>query len=69
MICPPLLHYDFLRYVFMLQLSWNFTVLNATSNLIADPLEQFDVLALPVIGGGLTNLSLLLALNILIMSI
>ena len=53
----------------MLQLSWNFTVLNATSNLIADPLEQFDVLALPVIGGGLTNLSLLLALNILIMSI
>jgi len=33
-----------------------------------DPLEQFDVLALPVIGGGLTNLSLLLALNILIMS-
>lgn len=33
-----------------------------------DPLEQFDVLALPIIGGGLTNLSLLLALNILIMS-
>lgn len=32
-----------------------------------DPLEQFDVLSLPVIGGGLTNLSLLLALNILIM--
>jgi len=34
-----------------------------------DPLEQFDVLALPIIGGGLTNLSLLLALNILIMSV
>jgi hypothetical protein len=33
-----------------------------------DPLEQFDVLALPILGGGLTNLSLLLALNILIMS-
>ena len=36
---------------------------------ISDPLEQFDVLALPLIGGGLTNLSLLLALNVLIMSI
>ena len=33
-----------------------------------DPLEQIDVLALPVIGGGLTNLSFLLALNILIMA-
>jgi hypothetical protein len=38
-------------------------------NTIYDPLEQFDVLALPLIGGGLTNLSLLLALNVLIMSI
>jgi len=38
-------------------------------NVNYDPLEQFDVLALPVIGGGLTNLSLLLALNVLIMSI
>jgi ATP synthase subunit 6 len=37
------------------------------SYLALDPLEQFDVLALPVIGGGLTNLSLLLALNIVIM--
>jgi len=36
---------------------------------IYDPLEQFDVLALPLIGGGLTNLSLLLGLNVLIMSI
>lgn len=36
---------------------------------LRDPLEQFDVLALPVVGGGLTNLSLLLALNVLIMSI
>lgn len=33
-----------------------------------DPLEQFDVLALPVVGGGLTNLALLLALNVLIMA-
>ena len=32
-----------------------------------DPLEQFEVLALPLIGAGLTNLSLLLALNITIM--
>jgi hypothetical protein len=32
-----------------------------------DPLEQFDVLTVPLIGGGLTNLSLLLALNLLIM--
>lgn len=32
-----------------------------------DPLEQFDVLSLPAVGGGLTNLSLLLALNVLIM--
>jgi len=53
----------------MLQLTRNLTVLSATYSIIADPLEQFDVLALPVIGGGLTNLSLLLALNILIMSI
>jgi len=37
--------------------------------ILRDPLEQFDVLALPVVGGGLTNLSLLLALNVLIMSI
>jgi hypothetical protein len=34
---------------------------------LQDPLEQFDVLALPVVGGGLTNLSLILALNVLIM--
>jgi len=44
-------------------------ILSSTLCLTAlDPLEQFDVLALPIIGGGLTNLSLLLALNILIMS-
>ena len=57
------------NYALMLQLSDILIVLNATCNLIADPLEQFDVLALPIIGGGLTNLSLLLALNILIMSV
>jgi len=34
---------------------------------VLDPLEQFDVLALPLIGGGLTNLSLLLAINVVIM--
>lgn len=37
-------------------------------NIICDPLEQFDVLALPIVGGGLTNLALLLALNVLIMA-
>lgn len=36
---------------------------------LRDPLEQFDVLALPIVGGGLTNLSLLLALNVLIMGV
>jgi F0F1-type ATP synthase membrane subunit a len=36
---------------------------------LQDPLEQFDVLALPIVGGGLTNLSLLLALNILVMAV
>jgi F-type H+-transporting ATPase subunit a len=51
-----------------------FVTLTNTSLLIIhdtiyDPLEQFDVLALPLIGGGLTNLSLLLVLNVLIMSI
>lgn len=47
-----------------------FLSLNTTtlfSFLPSDPLEQFDVLALPLIGSGLTNLSLLLALNLLIM--
>ena len=39
------------------------------SLIATDLLEQFDVLALPVIGGGLTNPSLLLALNVLIMSV
>jgi hypothetical protein len=39
-----------------------------TLNLVCDPLEQFDVLALPVIGGGLTNLAAILALNVLIMA-
>ena len=35
-----------------------------------DPLEQFDVLSLslPLIGGGLTNLSLLLGLNVALMA-
>jgi ATP synthase subunit 6 len=42
-------------------------LLNLT--ILRDPLEQFDVLALPVVGGGLTNLSLLLALNVLIMGV
>jgi len=45
------------------------TSLPIIHNILYDPLEQFDVLALPLIGGGLTNLSLLLALNVLIMSI
>lgn len=45
------------------------TSLPIINNILYDPLEQFDVLALPLIGGGLTNLSLLLALNVLIMSI
>ena len=34
-----------------------------------DPLEQFDVLALPLIGSGLTNLTVLLGLNVLLMSL
>jgi F0F1-type ATP synthase membrane subunit a len=37
------------------------------TTILPDPLEQFDVLTLPVIGGGTTNLSLILALNVLIM--
>lgn len=43
---------------------------NSTLNLITDPLEQFDVLSLslPLLGGGLTNLALLLGLNILLMA-
>lgn len=53
----------------LLTLTSKLVFLNSNYTLIAlDPLEQFDVLALPVIGGGLTNLSLLLALNILLMS-
>jgi hypothetical protein len=38
-------------------------------NNLHDPLEQFDVLALPIVGGGLTNLSAILALNVLVMSV
>lgn len=38
-----------------------------STNITRDPLEQFDVLSLPAIGGGLTNLALLLALNVLVM--
>jgi F0F1-type ATP synthase membrane subunit a len=49
-----------------------FYVINGLSllnpvNFVIDPLEQFDVLTVPLLGGGLTNLSLLLALNLLIM--
>lgn len=42
----------------------------STTTFIADPLEQFDVLslALPLVGGGVTNLSLLLAFNILVIA-
>jgi ATP synthase subunit 6 len=41
------------------------------ASLSLDPLEQFDVLsfALPLIGGGLTNLALLLAFNIVVISV
>jgi len=42
------------------------TVINS-SFLLSDPLEQFDVLALPLIGSGVTNLSFLLTLNLVIM--
>lgn len=47
-----------------------FTKINATPvfSLVRDPLEQFDVLALPLIGGGLTNLAAILLLNVLIMA-
>jgi ATP synthase subunit 6 len=41
----------------------------STPTFLHDPLEQFEVLALPLLNGGLTNLSALLALNVLIMSI
>jgi F0F1-type ATP synthase membrane subunit a len=41
----------------------------STPAFLHDPLEQFEVLALPLLNGGLTNLSALLALNVLIMSI
>jgi hypothetical protein len=45
------------------------TVKIQTSSLLSDPLEQFDVLSLavPYFGGGFTNLSLLLLLNVLLM--
>ena len=41
-----------------------------TLQISLDPLEQFDVLSLslPLIGGGLTNLSLLLGFNIILMA-
>jgi len=41
-----------------------------TLQISLDPLEQFDVLSLslPLIGGGLTNLSLLLGFNIVLMT-
>jgi F-type H+-transporting ATPase subunit a len=37
--------------------------LTSTLNLHLDPLEQFEVLALPLVGAGLTNLALLTAFN------
>jgi hypothetical protein len=40
-----------------------------TYKLTLDPLEQFDVLTLPGLGAGLTNLTLLLALNVLLMAV
>jgi hypothetical protein len=40
-----------------------------TYKLTMDPLEQFDVLTLPGLGAGLTNLTLLLALNVLLMAV
>lgn len=45
------------------------SALYSTSS-FADPLEQFDVLSLtlPIIGGGVTNLSLLLAFNTLVIA-
>ena len=44
------------------------TVNFSSTTILRDPLEQFDVLALPAVGGGLTNLSLILALNVFIMA-
>jgi len=57
------------RVVLICNLTTKFTLaLTAIApSFYLDPLEQFDVLSLPVIGGGLTNLSLLLGLNLLIM--
>jgi hypothetical protein len=47
----------------------NLTVLSLCPVVHLDPLEQFDVLSISVpLIGGLTNLSLLLALNILLMA-
>ena len=46
-------------------------LLQTTSSVHLDPLEQFDVLSVsfPLIGGfGVTNLSLLLAFNIAVMA-
>jgi hypothetical protein len=40
-----------------------------TYKITLDPLEQFDVLTLPGLGAGLTNLTLLLALNVLLMAV
>lgn len=45
------------------------TIINKSFIYLSDPLEQFDVLALPLVGGGLTNLALLLALNVLVMAL
>jgi ATP synthase subunit 6 len=49
----------------------NFSAISTTITfkLTMDPLEQFDVLTLPGFGAGLTNLTLLLALNVLLMAI
>jgi len=53
---PTVCHYG-LKFIFLI-------------SYITDPLEQFDVLSLPLplIGGGLTNLSLLLGFNVLLMA-
>lgn len=56
--------------IFSLYLQYT-SVTAVNTNLFLDPLEQFDVLSLslPFIGGGLTNLSLLLAFNTVVISL
>jgi F-type H+-transporting ATPase subunit a len=59
----------FYLFVKMATFSISFVFLMPSSTMLRDPLEQFDVLALPIVGGGLTNLSLLLTLNVLVMGV